>query len=372
MNFATDTDDSIEKDAPLREDIRLLGRLLGNTLRDQEGVESFETVEKIRQLAIRFHRDEAIDARAELDAIFRDLPSRSITQVARAFSYFSHLANIAEDQHHIRRARAHARAGSQTREGSLAHSLQRALAAGIAATTLSDFFATAQVRPVLTAHPTEVQRKSILDCQWKIARLLDERDRTELTPEEVAEGEEAIRRAILTLWQTQMLRLSKLSVMDEVNNALTFYDTTFLRVLPRLYNALEDNLDTLAGKPSASAPAPTSLAPFIKPGSWIGGDRDGNPFVTAEVLNATLRTQSRKAISFLLNQLHQLGADLSSGALLVNVSDELKQLAARSPDRNAHRDQEPYRRAIAGCYARLAATARTLDDLEPMRHAVAP
>ena len=358
-----------DKDQPLREDIRLLGRLLGDTVREQEGAEVFERVEQIRQLALRIHRDDDRAARADMDAVLRELPRERTNMVVRAFSYFSHLANIAEDQHHIRRARTYARAGAAPREGSLAHSLDRAQKAGIDAKRLATFFAGAQVRPVLTAHPTEVQRKSILDCQWKIARLLDERDRTELSPEEQAEHDEALRRAVLRLWQTRMLRRAKLSVMDEVNNALSFYDMTFLRELPRLYNASEDHLARAV--PGWREQGPAELPPYLRPGSWIGGDRDGNPFVTAEVLETAMRAQSRKAIAFLLEQLHQLGAELSTTTSLIEVPDvELMRLAEISPDRSPHRQDEPYRRAIAGFYARLAATALVLDGLEAPRHAV--
>jgi phosphoenolpyruvate carboxylase len=360
---------SADKDQPLREDIRLLGRLLGDTVREQEGADVFDRVEQIRQLALRIHRDDDSTARAELDAVLRGLPRERTNMVVRAFSYFSHLANIAEDQHHIRRSRAYARAGAAPREGSLALSLTRAQQAGISAGQLAGFFAGAQVRPVLTAHPTEVQRKSILDAQWKIARLLDERDRTELAPDEQAEHDEALRRAVLRLWQTRMLRRAKLSVMDEVNNALSFYDMTFLRELPRLYNASEDHLArTVAGWREQGL---AELPAFLRPGSWIGGDRDGNPFVTAEVLESAMRAQSRKAISYLLEQLHQLGAELSTTTSLIEVPDvELMRLAEISPDRSPHRLDEPYRRAIAGFYARLAATALVLDGLEAPRHAV--
>ncbi len=359
-----------DKDQPLREDIRLLGRLLGDTVRAQEGIGLFDSVERIRRLALRLHRDDDPAAREEMDDMLHRLPREDTNMVVRAFSYFSHLANIAEDQHHIRRTRAHARAGAAPREGSLALSVQRALASGIDAGKLRDFFAGAQVRPVLTAHPTEVQRKSILDCQWKIARLLDERDRTELSPEEQAEHDEALRRAVLRLWQTRMLRRAKLSVMDEVNNALSFYDMTFLRELPRLYNSCEDHL--AAAIPEWDAKGLAELPPFLRPGSWIGGDRDGNPFVTAEVLETAMRAQSRKAIGYLLEQLHQLGAELSTTTSLIEVPDvELMRLAEQSPDRSPHRSDEPYRRAIAGFYARLAATALRLDNLEAPRHAVA-
>ncbi|MDD5247345.1 MAG: phosphoenolpyruvate carboxylase [Rhodocyclaceae bacterium] len=355
-----------DKDAPLREDIRLLGRMLGDTLRDQEGDAVFDLVERVRTLSIRFHRDDDAAARAELTALLDGLKRGEINPIVRAFSYFSHLANIAEDQHHIRRSRAHAIAGSKPRPGSFACALERALAAGAGAGRIADFFAASRVSPVLTAHPTEVQRKSILDCERKLAALLDERDRTLLTPEESADHVEAMRRAVLTLWQTRMLRRAKLSVMDEVANALSYYDTTFLRELPRLYNRIEDRL--AAAVPGWNG---NELPAFLRPGSWIGGDRDGNPYVTADMLAAALRAQSRKALGYYLEQLHRLGAGLSSTSLLIAISPEMQALADASPDRNPHRDDEPYRRAIAGLYARLAATARVLDDLEAPLHAVA-
>lgn len=356
---------SEDKEAPLREDIRFLGRLLGDTLREQEGSDAFATVEHIRQLAIRFHRHDDLAARDQLETLLTALPNNHTTLVARAFSYFSHLANIAEDQHHLRRARAHALAGAKPREGSLENAIARAQEAGVDVHGFADFFAHAKVSPVLTAHPTEVQRKSILDCQWEIARLLNVRDRSKLTPDEMQEDEEAIRRAVLTLWQTRMLRRVKLSVADEIANALTFYDTTFLYELPQLYNRLEDHLALIVPDWPKD-----ELKPFLYPGSWIGGDRDGNPFVTADVLLAAVRAQSRKALSHQLEQLHRLGAELSPTSSLIGISDALKELAARSPDHSPHRDDEPYRRAIAGMYTRLAATAQQLDELEAPRHPV--
>jgi phosphoenolpyruvate carboxylase len=349
---------SDDKDAPLFADIRLLGRLLGDVIRDQEGSAVFELIERIRQLSIRLHRNEDAEARQELEGLLNNLTREQTNLVVRAFSYFSHLANIAEDQHRIRRGRAHALAGSPPRPGSYPHAATRAAELGIGKESLTAFFARADIAPVLTAHPTEVQRKSILDRSWQIARLLDARDRTPLTPDELAVNEEALRRAVLILWQTRMLREVKLSVMDEVNNALSYYDTTFLRELPRLHNSIED----LVGAP---------LPAFLRPGSWIGGDRDGNPFVTADILRNALNAQSRKAFMYYLEQAHLLGGELSSSDLLVNISPELRALATASPDRNPHRDDEPYRRAIAGIYARLAATARELDHMEALRHAVA-
>lgn len=354
-----------DKDRPLRDDIRFLGRLLGDTVREQQGEEMFDIVERIRQTGFRFHRHDDEEARRELEAILDSLTRDQTIVVVRAFSYFSHLANIAEDQHHIRRSRSHAIAGSTPREGTLDYALDRAQEAKLSADTVRSFFENAVVSPVLTAHPTEVQRKSILDCEFKIARLLDERDRTQLTPDERETIDEAIRRSVLILWQTRMLRRAKLSVIDEVNNGLSYYDSTFLRELPRMYTRLEDQLNRRFPESTARKPAS-----FMRIGAWIGGDRDGNPFVTADVLRTAMRLQSTRVIEFYLEQLHKLGADLSATTILTQVSPQLIALADASPDRSPHRDDEPYRRAIVGIYARLAATARVLDNHEAIRHAI--
>src|SRR5579862_2812676 len=148
------TNDADDKDLPLREDIRLLGRILGDTVREQAGAAVFDTVEHIRQSAVRFHRDEDAAARRELEATLNALPPAEALQIIRAFGFFSHLANIAEDQHHIRRNRIHALSAAAPRDGTMAHALARAIAAGISPAALLAFFATARVVPVLTAHPT--------------------------------------------------------------------------------------------------------------------------------------------------------------------------------------------------------------------------
>jgi len=355
-----------DKDLPLRDDIRLLGRLLGDTVREQEGDDVFAVVEKIRQTSIRFDRDADAAAGAELQTILDSLPREKMIAVVRAFSYFLHLANIAEDQHHIRRRRTHDLAGSKPREGSLAHTLERIKAAGIAPQTVRKVLDIALVSPVLTAHPTEVSRKSILQCQHEVARLLDTRDRMALTPEETAENDLALRRAVLTLWRTRMLRPNRLAVVDEIRNGISYYDETFFAELPRLYAQFEDQL-------AASFPEQDdwSLPSFFKIGSWIGGDRDGNPFVTADILHAGLRLQSTAALEFYLGELHALGGELPLSKLLVSVSPALEALAAQSPDHSAHRADEPYRRALTGIYARLAATAKSLDQHEAIRHAIA-
>jgi phosphoenolpyruvate carboxylase len=354
-----------ETDRPLREDIRLLGRLLGDTVREQEGDEIFAIVERIRQTSIRFHRDDDTVARRELEAILDDLSPARTVQIVRAFSYFSHLANIAEDRHNIRRTRLQAIEGAAALPGSLARTFERARQAGLGAGDLKALFAKALVSPVLTAHPTEVRRKSVLTREMELASTLEARDRGEQTPQEARATEEQLRRTVLTLWQTSMLRETKLTVLDEVTNGLSYYDYTFLKELPRLYCELEDQLEAYD-----PAGGPVEVSSFLRIGSWIGGDRDGNPFVTADVLRETVALHSSRAFRFYLEELHELGAELSLASSIVHVSDELEALVTSSPDRSPKRHSEPYRIAISGLYARVAATAAVMDGLEALRHPV--
>ena len=346
---------ALEEDTRLRNDIRLLGRILGDTVRDQEGADVFGLVERIRQTSIRFHRDDDEPARRELEIILDSMSTGQTVRIVRAFSYFSHLANIAEDQNNIRQMRTRASAGGKPAPGTLALTLSHARAAGFSAADLRRFFESALVSPVLTAHPTEVRRKSTIDREMEIAALLDRRERVQLTPEEIEASDEQLRRAVLTLWQTNLLRRTKLTVLDEVANGLSFYDYTFLHEVPRVHCALEDRLNEGEGA------AQGELASFLKMGSWIGGDRDGNPFVTAEVMRGTLRVQSSRVLRFYLEELHVLGSELSLAAHLADVSKDLRALAERSPDTSPHRSGEPYRLAVSGIYARLTATASKLD-----------
>ena len=357
-----------DKDLPLRDDTRLLGRLLGDTVREQEGDEVFAAVERIRQTSVQLNQnpDQELDtaARSELEALLKGLPRDTMISVVRAFSYFLHLANIAEDQHHIRRRRVHACTGSPPRDGSLQRALDRLQEAGVSAETLHGFFAVALVSPVLTAHPTEVSRKCILQCQHEIASLLDQRDRMTLTPEEQEENDVTLRRAVLRLWRTRMLRPTRLAVVDEIQNGISYYNDTFFAELPRLYIQLQDLL-------SKRFPGEDwQLPPFFRVGSWIGGDRDGNPFVTADILKTALHLQSTAVLDFYLAEIHTLGSELPLSQFLHAASPAMTELAAISPDASPHRADEPYRRALTGIYARLTATARSLGQHEALRHAV--
>ncbi|EAY64002.1 Phosphoenolpyruvate carboxylase [Burkholderia cenocepacia PC184] len=339
-----------DKDGPLFEDIRFLGRLLGDVVREQEGDTVFDVVETIRQTAVKFRREDDSEAAQTLEKKLRKLTPEQTVSVVRAFSYFSHLANIAEDRHHNRRRRIHALAGSAPQPGTVAYALDQLKTTGNASKRLLQrFFDDALIVPVLTAHPTEVQRKSILDAQHDIARLLAERDQ-ELTARERQYNETMLRARVTALWQTRMLRDARLTVGDEIENALSYYRATFLDELPALYGDIEAAL----AEHGLSARVPA----FFQKGSWIGGDRDGNPNVTAATLDEAINRQAAVILEHYLEQVHKLGAELSVSNLLVGANDAVKALAAASPDQSPHRVDEPYRRALIGIYTRLAASAR--------------
>lgn len=339
-------------DGQLRDDIRTLGRLLGDTLREQEGEGAFAIIEQVRQLAIRFRRDDDALARAELGQVLDGLDHDTTLIVVRAFSFFSLLANIAEDQHN-KRLRRHDDDPSD--DTTVAAALTRLAAAGTTREALAGFLSTSLLSAVLTAHPTQVQRKSILDCQLEIARLLAERDRVALTPAELTRNEEALRHQVLLLWYTRILRTVRLTVKDEINNGLAYFRYTFLRELPRLYGELEDLL-------AARGHGDLRVGAIFNIGSWIGGDRDGNPFVTAEVTRHAVQTHSTVAMDFYLDEVRALTEQFSLSEFLVRVSPALAAMAAASPELSPYREHEPYRRALAGIYARLDATSRLLDD----------
>ena len=370
IHSAASTSASQDKDKPLQEDIRLLGRILGDIIREQEGAPVFTLIEQVRQLSVGFRRDHDPEADRQLKALLTSLSTGQTVSVIRAFTYFSHLANLAEDRHHLRRRAIYERAGS-AQEGSIDVAFARLQKAGITPDTIAHTLAKAYVAPVLTAHPTEVQRQSILQAERDIARLLAERDdisaraqlfagdKDALTPRQLAANEAQLRARVEQLWQTRLLRHSKLTVADEIENALSYYETTFLHELPKLYASLEEALPGQA------------VHSFMRMGQWIGGDRDGNPNVTAPTLELALRRQSEVALRHYLNEVHALGAELSMSSLLVKVSPAMQVLALSSPDTNSHRQDEPYRRALTAVYARLAATLTQLTGgREAMRHAV--
>ena len=210
--------DAIDKNQALVEDIRLLGRLLGDVIREQEGEAAFELIERVRRLSVAYRLKKDASAGRVLDRLLKNLSVEQTVSVIRAFSYFSHLANIAEDRHHVRRRLHHERMGHQ-QQGSLAWCFERLQRAGIGAAEIAQTLHSAHISPVLTAHPTEVQRKSILDAERAIAELVGQRD-TLQGERELRDNQALIGARITQLWQTRMLRYTKLSVADEIERRI--------------------------------------------------------------------------------------------------------------------------------------------------------
>ena len=341
-------------DQSLRHDIRLLGHLLGEVVRAHEGDALYDAVEEIRRTALAFRRDNDPSAARRLDVLLRKLTRDDTISVVRAFSYFSHLANIAEDRHLVRQRST----DPPARAGTLAHAIAALHARGAGGRRLASLLADACLMPVLTAHPTEVRRKSILDAEQSIASLIESRAST--SADRHAELDEQLLAAISTLWQTRMLRPAKLTVYDEIENALAYWRTTFLREIPALYRDIE-----------RSARLTGPIPPFLALGSWIGGDRDGHPHVTAETMRAALKAHAATVFEHYASAIHALGAELSMSQLLTPVSAELDALAQASPDPSQQRADEPYRRALTGVYARLLSSAVRLGLALHARSAVA-
>src|SRR5688572_12718015 len=306
---ASDPEDA-EKGRQLIEDVRLLGRILGEVIREQEGADTFELIERIRQLSVAYRLKHDAGAGEALDALLKTLSDRQTVRVIRAFSYFSHLANTAEDRHMVRRRQHHEELG-HVREGSLALAFKRLAEGGIPAAEIAATLARAHISPVLTAHPSEVQRRSILDAERAIADLMESRESLR-TARDRAANEALLRARVTQLWQTRMLRQSRLTVEDEIETALSYYRVTFLRQVPRLYLDIEEAL------PGHEIPA------FFRMGNWIGGDRDGNPNVSAETLRTAFARQTDTALRFYFAELHELFSELSISTTLAPVTPELR------------------------------------------------
>jgi phosphoenolpyruvate carboxylase len=340
--------------ASASDDIRLLGRLLGEVIADQDGVEAYETVEAIRQVATGDRRG---DGSGRLVPLLDGLDDELTLVVVRAFSTISLLANLAEDVADNRRYRSWRVGGRPGGPRTLHHTIAGILAGPTGPEDLGRIAAELRVGPVLTAHPTEVRRRTSLDRSRRIATLVAERDGRDLGDEERA-WEATLAVEILSLWQTSILRPYRPRVRDEVNTAMRYYDLSLFEEVPRLHESFARELRD-AGVPIEGE------RPVVRMGSWIGGDRDGNPNVTAEVLDYAVTRQASGVLSRHLAALRQLAIELSMSGRLVAVSTTVLGLADESGDDSPLRADEPYRRAVNGCYARLAATAKRITGTVP-------
>ncbi len=323
-------------------DIRYLGRLLGDVIRAYGGDKLFKQTEYIRSASV--DRARGLQGADLTDTGLDALTLDDTLSFVRGFMLFSMLANLAED-----------RQGVAAEPGAdVASALQRLDKQGVGKDAVLDLLSHALIVPVLTAHPTEVRRKSMIDHKNRIADLMHLKDTGRTETDEGENLDEAIFRQIALLWQTRPLRREKLFVADEIENVLAYFRDTFLPVLPALYARWERVLGT---RPQS----------FLRVGSWIGGDRDGNPFVQAPQLEFALKRGAQAAIAYYLDALHSLGAELSVSTELAHVPQAVLDLAEASGDNSPSRVDEPYRRALTGVYARLAATCVQLTGAQPAR-----
>ncbi|HJZ76579.1 MAG TPA: phosphoenolpyruvate carboxylase [Vicinamibacterales bacterium] len=323
--------------AALRDDVRLLGTLLGDALRAREGDDRFRQIERVRALAKAAHEGD----RAGFDrlaGLLRELPLEAAVPIARAFSHFLALANIAEQHHRVRRRREYARAGRTPQPGSCEEAFPRLLAAGVTPQALAADVGALRIELVLTAHPTEIARRTVLQAQHRIAETLALRDRTDLTAVEQEDAIDTLRREIAILWETEEGRDRPVSPLDEVRAGLVVFEQTLWDAVPRYLRSLDRALRAATGDA-----LPLDATP-IRFGSWIGGDRDGNPNVTPEVTRQATWLARWMAAHLYKRDLEALRAELS----LADASDELRARAAHAA--------EPYRALLRGVVLRLEAT----------------
>ena len=346
-----------QKDSPLSDDIHLLGVLLGQTLERLGSAELLRTTEKVRTLCKELRAEPTSTTQSRLKRLLHALSLPEATDVIRAFALYFQLVNIAEQHHRIRRRR-HYRALSppQLQKGSLAFTLQTLAKAGVPASGLQKVLEGLDVVPVMTAHPTEVARRTLLEKHQRIARLLGERDTAGADHAEATRVREGLEAEIESLWQTDAIRSTAPGVLDEVNNMLFYFDTTLFDAVPALYTALDQAL--AQSYPTVKRPA---LQVPLRFGSWVGGDRDGNPNVTPQITWQSLLLQQRMVLRKYSQAVAKLSRHCSASArfapaspdLLASIATDTKAMPAAATRIKGRNPQEPYRQKLSFIYLRL-------------------
>ena len=356
-------EERIERDTRLRADIRLLGNLLGETLVRQEGAGLLELVEDVRALTkrIRGGTDDDRDAADELTQLLAQLDLETTIQLVRAFSAFFYLANVAEQTHRLDEEGA--RSGQR---GWLAATVDRVLAADMPAEILSAVATRLELRPVFTAHPTEAARRSILTKTDRVADLLELRADPRLTDSDRDRIDRRLAEVVDLIWQTDELRRERPTPIDEARSVMYYFDEIFREVAAELFDELDHQLGRLGIElPSTSRP--------LHFGTWVGGDRDGNPNVTPDVTMRVLQMQHDHALRELIAAVEQLATDLSSSDRITPITDELEMsLAGDARDLPSTYEVfsdlsagEAYRQKCAYVHQRLINTRQRLADETP-------
>ena len=330
------------KDAALAADAEFLKQSLFNLLHEEASPLVVETVKLLST---------SDDSAALIEKVLPQLDEQQTHDLTLACGLFAQILNIAEDVHHERRRQIHEDAGHNSAEGSLTETVRKLKAGKVNGKALQQQLDNTVVTAVLTAHPTEVQRQTVLSFNRRIRALLPQRERC-TNPDALAQLRREIDTVLLGLWQTSETRRHKLSVNDEINNGVSIFPMSFFEALPKLYRTMERDFQT--AYPSVRVPN------ILKIGGWIGGDRDGNPFVSAETLRFAFRRHADAVFRFYRGELDKLYRELPLSIRRVKVNEDVMALAALSPDEEIARTEEPYRRAIAYIMARAMGKARSL------------
>ena len=330
------------KDAALAADAEFLKQSLFNLLHEEASPLVVETVKLLST---------SDDSAALIEKVLPQLDEQQTHDLTLACGLFAQILNIAEDVHHERRRQIHEEAGHSGAEGSLTETVRKLKAGKVNGKAVQQQLDNTVVTAVLTAHPTEVQRQTVLSFNRRIRALLPQRERC-TNPDALAQLRREIDTVLLGLWQTSETRRHKLSVNDEINNGVSIFPMSFFEALPKLYRTMERDFQT--AYPGVRVPN------ILKIGGWIGGDRDGNPFVSAETLRFAFRRHADAVFRFYRGELDKLYRELPLSIRRVKVNDDVMALAALSPDEEIARTEEPYRRAIAYIMARAMGKARSL------------
>ncbi|GFO68360.1 phosphoenolpyruvate carboxylase [Geomonas limicola] len=360
------------KDRPLKHDVRSLGMLLGTVIREQAGVAVYEAEEELRHLAIRLRQlyDGDVEAGASEEgrriiermvALVRGMSVADAYHIVKAFGTYFELTNLAETNHRKRRLTA-ARLSTEDHDkpGSLRGTLRRLREAGLTGEEALQQLGHVEVVPVFTAHPTEVARRVVLYKRRRIARILEELDRLPLTPHAAAHGQGEILTEITALWQTDEVRRTKPTVHDEIRMSLNHYPGSLIQPLPHFYQDLADAFREVYDLDLSATELPT----VIRFGSWTGGDRDGNPFVTTQTTGEALRLARETILSYYLAQIDELRELLTMSSCRVAFAPEVSEATERycreypalAPKIAGYPECEQYRRFLALVLHRLQAT----------------
>jgi phosphoenolpyruvate carboxylase len=372
------------KEAPLRRDVRSLGTLLGEVLREQAGDELFEHVEALRQGTIR-RRDaetrgsdeEAARHAASALELVHSLPVERAILLTRAFAFYFELINLAETNHRKRRRLAlQVTGGAGRQRGSLAGTLAAMKRVGIGADEALDWLHRVLVVPVFTAHPTEVARRSVMFKRRRIGEFLAQLDRIPIPEQDLARLEDQVRAEITGLWQTDEVRSRRPTVYDEIKMGLDYYDVSIFETLPALYDEIAEALRSIYGLELE----PHELPQVLRFGSWIGGDRDGNPYVTPEVTRDAIQLARGHLLLFYVHKLDEIIDLLTTSAQQMRVHDELMArlnaylAQVRTPEAQVFGERyqfEYYRRYVMCVKARVQRTMETSGQLSPAGRALA-